>query len=86
MAIAYVAQLLLGSISSMDRHDAALRAADTDDSIPGPLIFDPPDSYATSTTPPSHPTSDSMRLAALFTKPPTSAAANTNPQNNEGRA
>ena len=39
MAIAYVAQLLLGSISSMDRHDAALRDANADD-IPTRIVFD----------------------------------------------
>jgi hypothetical protein len=52
VAIAYVSQLLLGSISSMDRHEAALRASealDSDDSIPGPLIFAPPDPISDST-------------------------------------
>jgi hypothetical protein len=76
IAIAYVAQLLLGSISSMDRHDAALRDADSDD-IPGRLIFDHPDDPDPTTTP----VSDSLRLAASF-----SNAHTSNPQNTEGRA
>ena len=76
IAIAYVAQLLLGSISSMDRHDAALRNADSDD-IPGRLIFDHPDD----SDPTTIPVSDSLRLAASFSNAHTSA-----PQNTEGRA
>jgi hypothetical protein len=71
VAIAYVSQLLLGSISSMDRHDAALRAAeDSDDNYPGRIIFDPPE-----------PISDTARIAAAFatSRPP-------EPQNPEGRA
>ncbi len=42
IAIAYVSQLLLGSISSMDRHDAALRNADIDN-VPTRIVFDRPD-------------------------------------------
>src|SRR3984957_4779283 len=76
IAIAYVAQLLLGSISSMDRHDAALRNADSDD-IPGRLIFDPPDD----SDPTPIPVSDSLRLAASFSNTHAS-----DPQNTEGRA
>ena len=48
MAIAYVGQLLLGSISSMDRHDAALRDADSD-VMPNRIVFDPPDFVITAT-------------------------------------
>jgi hypothetical protein len=74
IAIAYVSQLLLGSIAAMDRHDAALRAAEgADDSIPGPLIFDRPGDLNS--------TSDSLRLAASF---PTVHASEL--QNTEGRA
>src|SRR5580698_10041604 len=76
IAIAYVAQLLLGSISSMDRHDAALRNADSDD-IPGRLIFDHPDD----SDPTTIPVSDSLRLAASFSNTHAS-----DPQNTEGRA
>ena len=64
IAIAYVAQLLLGSIASMDRHDAALRDAD-DDQMPPRIVFDRPD-----------PVSDTARIAALFTKPADSATQN----------
>jgi hypothetical protein len=75
IAIAYVSQLLLGSIASMDRHDAALRAADSDDSIPGRLIFDHPDDDSPA------PISDTARIAALFTSGEPAAH-----QNDEGRA
>jgi hypothetical protein len=72
VAIAYVSQLLLGSISSMDRHNAALRAAEdaTTDDFPSRIIFDPPE-----------PISDTARIAAAFatSRPP-------EPQNPEGRA
>jgi hypothetical protein len=72
IAIAYVAQLLLGSISSMDRHDAALRDADnaTTDDFPSRIIFDPPD-----------PISDTARIAASF-----ATSRPSDPQNTEGRA
>ena len=74
IAIAYVSQLLLGSISCMDRHDAALRAAEgADDSIPGRLIFDNPDDPLS--------TSDSLRTAASFT-----TAHRSESENTEGRA
>src|SRR5579872_3654488 len=43
MAIAYVCQLLLGSISCMDRHEAAQRTSADLDEIPPRLVFDPPD-------------------------------------------
>ncbi len=42
VAMAYVSQLLLGSIAAMDRHDAALRNADTDD-FPRRIVFDRPE-------------------------------------------
>jgi hypothetical protein len=66
IAIAYVAQLLLGSISSIDRHDAALRAADNAGPDLGRIIFDPPE-----------PVPDSARIAALFTRPPDAERENT---------
>jgi len=83
MAIAYVCQLLLGSISSMDRHDAALRAADNADPQFGRLIFDPPAPLPTSACNPdstSDAVSDSLRIAASFTTMPPPAL-----QNIEGR-
>src|SRR5579872_6713077 len=72
IAIAYVAQLLLGSISSMDRHDAALRTAEdaTADDFPTRIVFDRPDNYpgnydadrVPAATPASaYPTSDTAR-------------------------
>jgi hypothetical protein len=82
MAIAYVAQLLLGSISSMDRHDAALRDADNADPQFARIIFDPPDPLPTSTSTPDSttaPLSDSLRIAASF-------AHTSEPQKAEGRA
>ena len=84
VAIAYVSQLLLGSISSMDRHDAALRAAEdagTND-FPSRIIFDPPEPISdTARIAAAYPTSDSLRIAASFGAklPPTL-------QNTEGRA
>ena len=79
MAIAYVSQLLLGSISSMDRHDAALRTAeDADtDGLPARIVFDRPDDPDPTITP----ISDSLRVAALFATSQPSV-----PQNTEGRA
>jgi hypothetical protein len=65
IAIAYVSQLLLGSIASMDRHDAALRDADATD-IPR-IVFDPP----------SEPESDTARIAALFTRAGNADTQNT---------
>jgi hypothetical protein len=57
----------------MDRHDAALRAAEgADDSIPGRLIFDNPDDPLS--------TSDSLRTAASFT-----TAHRSEPETTEGR-
>jgi hypothetical protein len=41
IAIAYVAQLLLGSISAIDRHTSALIAHSDD--LPPRIVFDPPD-------------------------------------------
>ena len=82
MAIAYVAQLLLGSIASMDRHDAALRDADNADPQFARIIFDPPDPLPTSTSTPDSttaPLSDSLRIAASF-------AHTSEPQKAEGRA
>jgi hypothetical protein len=79
VAIAYVSQLLLGSISSMDRHDAALRSAedaDTDD-MPHRIVFDRPDDPDPTTTP----ISDSLRVAALF-----ATSQPSDPRNTEGRA
>ena len=74
IAIAYVSQLLLGSIAALDRRDAlAQRAADTDD-LPGRIIFDSPD-----------PITDTARIAALFTPTPAPDAP-TDTANAEGRA
>jgi hypothetical protein len=83
IAIAYVAQLLLGSISSMDRHDAALRTAEdaNADDFPTRLVFDRPAELDPTTTAAAYSTSDSLRIAASFGARPTSA-----PQNTEGRA
>jgi hypothetical protein len=55
MPIAYVCQLLLGSIASMDRHDAALRSATNSDDplFPTRLTFDPPSTLAPNAIPPS---------------------------------
>src|ERR1700722_12604313 len=80
IAIAYVSQLLLGSISSMDRHDAALRSADIDN-VPTRIVFDPPDDLDPTSTAITHPTSDSLRALASFatSRPP-------EPENTEGRA
>jgi hypothetical protein len=78
VAIAYVSQLLLGSISSMDRHDAALRTAedsDTDD-MPHRIVFDRPDDPDPTITP----ISDSLRVAALF-----APSQHSDPQDTEGR-
>jgi hypothetical protein len=77
MAIAYVCQLLLGSISSMDRHEAAQRTSADLDDIPPRLVFEPPDGFDPTTTP----ISDTLRLAASLT--PTSPPAS---ENKEGRA
>ena len=76
MAIAYVSQLLLGSISSMDRHDAALRAAEdaTTDNFPTRIVFDRPAELDATATP----ISDSAKIAALFATHPA--------QESEGRA
>ena len=82
MAIAYVCQLLLGSISCMDRHEAALRTSADFDDIPPRLIFDSPDSIQTSAAtadPTTNAVSDSLRVAASF-------AHTSKPQNTEGRA
>ena len=83
IAIAYVAQLLLGSISSMDRHDAALRTAEdaNADDFPTRIVFDRPAELDPTTIAFAYPTSDSLRIAASFGARPTS-----DPQNTEGRA
>ena len=60
MAIAYVCQLLLGSIASMDRHDAAQRTSADQDDIPPRLVFDPPDEIDATLAP----ISDTLKLAA----------------------
>ncbi len=73
MAIAYVSQLLLGSIASMDRHDAALRTAD-DNTMPQ-IVFERP------ADPTIDPASDSLKVASSFTTAPA-----TQLQNAEGRA
>jgi hypothetical protein len=72
MPIAYVCQLLLGSIASMDRHDAALNA-DRSSDIPR-IVFDRPD-----------PIPDTAKIAALFATAQPSTPQNP-AQNNEGRA
>ncbi len=58
IAIAYVAQLLLGSISSMDRHDAALRTAEdaNADDFPTRIVFDRPTGNCDPTRPVRPPT------------------------------
>jgi hypothetical protein len=75
IAIAYVAQLLLGSISSIDRHDAALRNSADLDEIPPRLIFDAPNAIDPTATP----ISDTLRIAASF-------ARTCEPESTEGRA
>jgi hypothetical protein len=77
MAIAYVGQLLLGSIACMDRHDAALRTSADLDEIPPRLVFDPPDPIDPTATP----ISDTLKLAASLGITRQSA-----PENTEGRA
>jgi hypothetical protein len=89
MAIAYVSQLLLGSISSIDRHDAALRNADNLDAGFGPMIFDRPYSDPTpgspstneTSTSDSAPISDTARIAAIYT-----AASAIAPETKGGRS
>jgi hypothetical protein len=56
MAIAYVCQLLLGSIAALDRRDALGLTGDRDSGIPR-IVFDPPEPIV----------SDSAKIAALFT-------------------
>src|SRR5262249_44808852 len=73
IAIAYVSQLLLGTIPSMDRPDAATRNLDTTD-IPR-IVFDPPLHPEDSARTPD-PESDSARIAALFTQAPNSDTHN----------
>jgi hypothetical protein len=77
MAIAYVCQLLLGSISCMDRHEAAQRTSADLDELPPRLVFDRPDGIDPTATP----ISDTLKLVASVatTRP-------SNPQNKEGRA
>jgi hypothetical protein len=77
MAIAYVCQLLLGSISSMDRHEAAQRTSADLDEIPPRLVFDPPDEIDA----PLAPISDTLKLAASL-----GVTLTPDPQNKEGRA
>src|SRR5580704_14445373 len=74
IAIAYVAQLLLGSIASMDRHDAALRTAEdaNADDFPTRIVFDRPAELDPTTIAFAYPTSDSLRIAASFGARPTS--------------
>lgn len=81
MAIAYVCQLLLGSISSMDRHDAALRDSDNAGPGFGPIVFDRPDPLPTDSDPTANPISDSLRVAASF-----ATSRISEPQSTEGRA
>ncbi len=84
VAIAYVSQLLLGSISSMDRHDAALRAADAGsdaDDFPRRIVFDRPDPLPSDYDPTTNPIWDSLRVAASF-----ATSRISEPRNTEGRA
>ncbi len=43
IAIAYVSQLLLGSIAALDRRDVLAQRSADDDGLPPRIIFDPPD-------------------------------------------
>jgi hypothetical protein len=70
MAVAYVAQLLLGSIACMDRHDAALRNSADFDDIPPRLVFDSPNPIPT---------------PAAFADPSSASGPSSN-QNKEERA
>ena len=76
IAIAYVSQLLLGSIAALDRRDALGLNSDDDAHI-GPFSFAPPASDQTTS---AAPISDSARVAALFATEP------TQPQPKERRA
>jgi hypothetical protein len=81
VAIAYVSQLLLGSISAMDRHDAALRAAELDppaSDVPR-IVFDHPGADPTAQT--AAPIPDTARVTALF-----NTSQNPAPVTKEGRA
>ncbi len=94
IAIAYVSQLLLGSIAALDRRDALAERAAANDDLPPRIIFDnplypedsaqrvyPEDSARRPDLDPPAPTSDTARIAALFNSAPESDTQNT-----EGRA
>jgi hypothetical protein len=74
MAIAYVSQLLLNSMTALDRYEDR-QDARNDCEIP-PIVFDRPDPLPTADS-----TSDSLRVAALYAPVPSEP-----PQNKEGRA
>ena len=69
IAIAYVSQLLLGSIAALDRRDALVERAAGNDDLPPRIVFDPPD-----------PIPDTARIAAHY-----SNARTPEPQITEGR-
>jgi hypothetical protein len=84
MAIAYVSQLLLSSMTALDRYEDRLEArnADPDSDIPR-IIFDRPDPHppAAEMSDSPGPISDSTKLPVPFTTAPFAS-----PKNNEGRA